>query len=668
MAGPGEQELGVVAVATDGSSGAARAVAWAAEFAASHGARLHAIRVVTPDVAVAVDAARLHALQAEVEASLVAGSTATSAVALASDDVAAAIVEAAEHAGADLLVVGNSGMRGRKDFLLGNVANRVTHLARCTVTVVNSGSADGDTSEPEELADDLKHRAAQITRVLGSFLAKGLAGRVFRPAGDADGPRRLREALEDLGPTFGKMGQVLSTRPDLIPAAYLRELASLQSAVPPMTEAEVVAVMEQELGVPWEDVFGSIVPAPLAAGTIGQVHRATLADGTRVVVKVQRPTAARLIDQDLTLLEGIARPLSRIPQVRRLVDVPSVIEQLGSSLRAELDFGEEAANLDTMAEALAPYGHLGVPRCHHDLSTKRLLVMDEVIGVPVLDAPAGPDRTEAARELLHAYYQQVLEDGFFHADPHPGNLMWSEGRIWLLDLGMVGRLDAGTRQQLVLLLLAFAQGDAPLLADLSLDMAGGGSLELDRARFEADLGALAGKVQGQPLKEIQLADMLNQLTEISVRHGVPLPSSLIMVGKALAQVQLTVADLAPELDPLAEAGRFFSRNLLRRLAGQLDPRELVYRAEKFRYRAGRMTDALGRVGDGGVDLRLASPTLDRSVARAGRTVALGLSSGLAWVAATVADGSPRVSPAHKRLLRGCATGLAAALVANTVRR
>ena len=666
MAEPRETPFGVVAVATDGSGGATRAVAWAAEFAASRGARLHAIRVITPDGD--IDTGRLRALREEVEASLVALLPETSAVAFASDDVAAAIVDAAEQAGAELLVVGNSGMHGRKDFLLGNVANRVTHLARCTVTVVNTGSAEGDAGEPEELPDDLKHRAAEITRVLGSFVAKGLAGRVFGAADEADGPRRLREALEALGPTFEKMGQVLSTRPDLIPAAYLRELASLQSAVPPMTEADVVTVMEQELGVPWEDVFGSIDPAPLAAGTIGQVHRATLADGTRVVVKVQRPSAARLIDQDLTLLEAIARPFARTPRVRRLIDVPSVVEQLGSSLRAELDFGEEAGNLDRMAETLETYGRLGVPRCYHDLSSARLLVMDEVMGVPVLEAPPGPERTEAARELLHAYYQQVLEDGFFHADPHPGNLMWGADRIWLLDLGMVGRLDAVIRQQLTLLLLAFAQSDAPLLADLALDMAGGGPLELDRARYEADLRALAGNVQGHTLEEIQLADLLNQLTEISVRHGVPLPSSLVMVGKALAQVQLTVADLAPELDPLAEAGRFFARSLLRRLAGQLDPRELVYQAEKLRYRAGRITAGLGRVGDGGVDLRLGSPTLERSVALAGRTVALGLSAGLAWVAATVADGSPRTSPAHKLLLRGVATGLATALVANTVRR
>ncbi len=459
----------VVAVATDGSEPAARAVRWAAELARAHDARLHVVQVVPDDHDTERDAiaTRLAAWVADVH------DPATVEV-VSGDTIAELIVAEAERVDADVLVVGNNGMRDRREFLLGNVANRVTHLARCTVTVVNT-TIDG-AIETEPQATKVRHdrRAEEIVRVLGPTVLRALAGRVLHRGADADGPRRLREAFEQLGPTFGKLGQMLSTRPDIVSPEYIAELQALQSSVPPMTEAEVVGVMEHELGVPWEDVFGSIDPNHLAAGTIGQVHRATLADGQRVVVKVQRPSAATLIDEDLALLEAVVRPFAHAGRMRRVIDLPSVVEQLGESLRAELDFTREAENLDRMTETLAPFPHLAVPRCHHELSSRRLLVMDEVDGVPLADAPSGPDLEVAARELLQSFYQQVLEDGFFHADPHPGNLMWSDGSIWLLDLGMVGRLDDDARQQLLLLLLAFSQGDGFLLADLALELAGGG--------------------------------------------------------------------------------------------------------------------------------------------------------------------------------------------------
>jgi predicted unusual protein kinase regulating ubiquinone biosynthesis (AarF/ABC1/UbiB family)/nucleotide-binding universal stress UspA family protein len=678
--GPGH---GTIVVATDGSAGAHRALDWAIDHARERGVDLVAVRVVEP---VADPGPTLAEVEAELVAAVRARYERATAVVRAAADVAEAVIAAAVEARAQVLVVGNAGMRGRTEFLLGNVANRITHGARCTVVVVNSsGEAEAGPAPSEGgdgLAPDLARRAAEIARELGRPLLRQLGGRSLggwaaggrgSAGGGADaGARDLRLALERLGPTFGKLGQILSTRPDLVPPAYVRELSQLQSSVPPMGEAEVVGAMEASLGVPWEDVFASIDPDPLAAGTIGQVHRATLADGSRVVVKVQRAGAARLVEQDLALLEGLARRAAGSRRVAELVDLPSVVEQLGTALRQELDFCHEADNLERMAAALAPYPHLAVPRPHRELSSARLLVMDEIVGaVPVSEAPPGEARTAAARELLQSYYRQILEDGFFHADPHPGNLLWADDRIWLLDLGMVGSLDRATRRHLVLLLLAFAQGDVSLLADVSLDLGGEVPADLDVAAFERDLQEVLDAVAGRPLGELQLADLLNRLTAISVRHRVPLPASLAMVGKALGQVQLTVAEIEPDIDPIAEAGRFLGASVLRRVAGRADPQDLLYQAEKARYRLTQVADGLAAVAGNRpgrqLEVRFTSARLERSVQRAGRTVALGLSAGLACVAATIAAGSERIDPRAARVVNGLAAGLSMGLAADLLR-
>ena len=341
----------VVAVATDGSAGASLAVEWAATFARSLEAELLAIQVVAPAPGDAPgedadggepEAAPAHArLLEDLESSLPAEGLRSRGVVESGEDIAAEILAAAERADADVVVVGSSGMRGRKQFLLGNVANRVTHLADCTVVVVNTATGE-PVADAEPDAGPLRARAREIAKALGPIGARQLSGRLLRLDGDPEGPRRLREAFEELGPTFGKLGQILSTRPDLMSAEYVDELAALQADVPEMSEAEVVAMMERELAVPWEDVFSDIDPEPLAAGTIAQVHRARMTDGHRVVVKVQRPEAEEVISNDLALLEMIVGRASRSRRLQRVIDLPSLAEQVSRSLRDELDFGEEA--------------------------------------------------------------------------------------------------------------------------------------------------------------------------------------------------------------------------------------------------------------------------------------------------------------------------------------
>jgi predicted unusual protein kinase regulating ubiquinone biosynthesis (AarF/ABC1/UbiB family)/nucleotide-binding universal stress UspA family protein len=620
-----------ILVATDRSETADRAVAWAAALARSCQAELILLQVVA-ELGEGVEES-LNEL-----ASAIAGERGRASVTVHADPPLA-IVEAAEHEGADVVVVGNAGMSGRREFLLGNVPNRVSHNARCTVVIVNTmldagaevRSPDGD--EPGE--ERLLGRAARIGRVLAKH---GLAERFGDGSSNELRARRLRQVLEELGPTFAKLGQILSTRPDLLPAEFVEELSALQDRVPPLTEIEVVSVMEQELGVPWEDVFATIDPEPLAAGTIGQVHRATLESGERVVVKVQRPTARDEIMRDLGLLQLFAEKAASRPGLREVVDIPALSEHLAVSLQRELDFLQEGSNIERMRTVLARYDRLAVPRVWNELSTPRLLVMEEVQGVPLAHAPEGPDRLEAARQLLEGYYSQILQDGFFHADPHPGNLKWWDGTIYFLDLGMVGEIDPGLRELMLVLLLAFWREDPAFLTDVIL-MLGGEEhrADLDLGALTEELGAFIARFRHGTLKELRLGAMLEGILEIAARHGVRLPSALALSGKAFAQMQLAVANLDPTLDPFSVVGSFLMRGTVDRVRAQLEPERIFYEGQKLKLRLVRLLEAFERATGArpGPKLQvefLGTATIEDAIRRTGRRLALAVTAGAAFVA------------------------------------
>jgi ubiquinone biosynthesis protein len=611
-----------------------------------YAAELLVLQVVAPEhlVGAATDDSGAAAASLAELAERLAGERGRARVVYDSDQ-SEAIVRVAAEERADIVVVGNVSMSEREEFLLASVPNRVSHNARCTVVIVNvAGAAAGasPTRKPEPQPNDdategqLLGRAAQIAAVIAKY---GLGNLVSRGGdGDAARARRFRDALEELGPTFGKLGQILSTRPDLLPAAFVEELSTLQDRVTPLTEAEVVAVMEQELRVPWEDVFVSIEPDPMAAGTIAQVHRAVLAGGERVVVKVQRPTAEREILHDLGLLERFAAKAGERPVFRQLVDVPAIIDHLSSSLRHELDFRHEAANMEQMRAVLEPFDRLEVPRVYDQLSTGGLLVMEEVQGIPVREAPQGDARKQAARQLLESYYQQVLTDGFFHADPHPGNMMWWNETIYLLDLGMTGQVEPQLRESLLLLLLAFWQEDTPFLADVMLALSGERPQPgFDASAFQQELDELVKSYRHLSLQDLRLGPLLQQLTEISVRHDIRLPAALALVGKAFGQMQLTAAELDPSLDPFSVAGSFFLRRVAAQVRTAANPRQLFYKAEKLRVRAARVLEGAERLvglqpGLGlQVDLR-GNSELERAISHAGHRLAVGLAAAAALVA------------------------------------
>jgi predicted unusual protein kinase regulating ubiquinone biosynthesis (AarF/ABC1/UbiB family)/nucleotide-binding universal stress UspA family protein len=655
-------------VATDRSETADRAVGWAATLADRYAAELFVVQVVVPANPAATQYGAAEATQAGAAADELqryatglAGERGRSRV-VVDDDPAMAIVRAAEQEAADVLVVGNAGMAGRKEFLLANVPNRISHNARCTVIIVNTISPDGDVQvirprtaiRAGEFPQTEPRLAARGTRIAAVMAKHGVKALFGRPGEDGATGRRaqarhLRSALEELGPTFAKLGQVLSTRPDLLPPEFIEELATLQDNVPPLTEEEVVRVMEQELGVPWEDVFDTIDPAPLAAGTIAQVHRATLTDGERVVVKVQRPTAREEIEQDLALLELFAEKVADRPGLKQVIDMGAVFEHLSASLHRELDFRQEASNIERMDQVLKSYPRLEVPDVFGGLSTSRLLVMEEIEGIPISKAPQAPERKEAARQLLESYYKQILVDGFFHADPHPGNLMWWKDRIYFLDFGMVGEVGADMREQLMLLLMAFWQEDVGFLTDVSLMLAGAiDRSDLDVTKFQEEIGELMAKYRTASLSDIQLGPILQEMTEVSIRHDVPLPASLALTGKALAQMQLATAELDPELDPFDVAGKFLMRQVLTGMGAKLDPKALFYRSQRLKVRFLRMVEAIERLIGARpgqkLEVNFRAATLEDTIRRAGRRLAIGLTAGAAVLASGLTAVSERVPP------------------------
>ncbi len=680
--GQRQSEIRKVMAATDRSDVGDRAARWAASLAGMYEAELLLVQVVSPESAPGTERGAAGVTRARIAerdladyARELAGAKGNARVVL-DEDPATAILRVADEAQVDTVVVGNAGMQGRKKFLLGNVPNRVSHNARCNVVIANTaldvGSPapalqPGEGDVPTAPQPHLMGRATQIAAVMARHGVGELFSKHDGPDTQRVQARRLRSALEELGPTFAKLGQVLSTRPDLLPAEFIEELSRLQDHVAPLTEAEVVAVMEEELGVPWEDVFDWIDPEPLAAGTIAQVHRATLEDGGRVVIKVQRPTARAEITQDLALLELFAEKTKSRRLFREVIDMTAIFEHLSHSLERELDFKREAANIARMRGILDPYPRLDVPEVFDRLTTTRVLVMQEVEGTSVREAAFGQPREEAARQLLESYYQQILTDGFFHADPHPGNLMWWNDRIYFLDFGMVGEIGPDLRQNLMLLLLAFWQEDVAFLMDVTLMLSGSADRsDLDVEGFRDELGGLMVRYRNVSLREIQLGPILQEMTEIAIRHRVPLPASLTLTSKAMAQMQQTVSELDPELDPFEVAGSFLMRSMASRMRERLDPKWIFYEAQKLGIRVTRLVEAFERLTGARpgpkAQVNFSAERLEGIVRRAGRRLALGLTASTALIGAVLLANTGRVADFFPVALGVLGAGLALRLL------
>jgi predicted unusual protein kinase regulating ubiquinone biosynthesis (AarF/ABC1/UbiB family) len=363
---------------------------------------------------------------------------------------------------------------------------------------------------------------------------------------------RLADDLERLGPAYIKLGQLLSTRSDLLPPEYLDALARLQDRVEPFSFSDVEQIVQQELGVRLSKGFSSFDPTPIAAASLGQVHRATLRDGRAVAVKVQRPEAREHVASDLAAFADVAEFLDRHTSAGRIASFSEIVEEFRRTILEELDYRREAQNLTTLRANLASFPRIVVPAPIADYSSGRVLTMEYVAGTkitelhPVVRVDLNPHGL--VEDLFHAYLRQIVIDGFFHADPHPGNvLITDDGRLALIDLGMVSRLSAARQAHLLKLLLSVADGRADQAVEVAIQI--GRRLEhFDRAAAERDIADLVTRYKDATLQDVQAGAVIMQLSRIAGMHGLRLPSELTLLGKTLLNLDEIARTLAPGFD------------------------------------------------------------------------------------------------------------------------
>jgi len=393
-------------------------------------------------------------------------------------------------------------------------------------------------------------------------------------------PAVLRNILIDLGPVYVKLGQLLSTRPDLLPAAYIEELSTLQDEVPPVPWSEVEVFIRKQLKHSLDETFSTINPVAVAAGSIAQTHRATLVDGREVAVKVQRPGIDATVAQDISLIRGVADLVART-EFGQSYEVDSLAEEFATALLAELDFMREASFTDQLRQNLSnsrwfDSDKLVVAEIHWDLTSEKIMVMQWLDGMPILSATlnseangqdSSQERGEITSLLFRAFFQQVYIDGFFHADPHPGNLFYlKDGRVALLDCGMVGRLDPRTQQILTEMLLAIVDLDAQRCSQLTLQLADSAQPVI-LSRLENDYDRMLRKYYNLSLSQINFSQVFYEVLQVARNNKIRLPSNLGLYAKTLANLEGVTRKFNPEVNLLDEIKPLITDLFRRQLFG-----------------------------------------------------------------------------------------------------
>ncbi|WP_257385455.1 ABC1 kinase family protein [Tahibacter caeni] len=404
--------------------------------------------------------------------------------------------------------------------------------------------------------------ARALHRVEGAVPVERLEHWISQPA-----PVRVRHALEEMGPCFVKLGQLLATRVDLFPPEWIAEFSRLQNAVPPVPFEILRQEMQEALGQAPEAAFLSIDAAPLAAASIAQVHRARLADGREVVIKVRRPGIRPLVEADMRLLQYAARRIeARFPELRRFHPV-GMVRQFRNSLMQELDLAAECRNAERIAAGFSDDPRLIVPAVHWSCTSERMNVQDYVDGIALADLAglerAGVDRAAIARTGAQLVLKMMLRDGFFHADPHSGNVFaLADSRIALIDFGMVGRLSQARRGEVVQLLFGLVERDAERVCAVLLDWAG--EADVDTAELATDVDAFIDRYHSVPLAQLDLARMLLDVTVLLRQHRLALPADLALLIKVCLTLDGLGRRLDPAFDMATQARPFLRRAMIER--------------------------------------------------------------------------------------------------------
>ncbi len=427
----------------------------------------------------------------------------------------------------------------------------------------------------------IRHGLGEFVRRIGIAGVLERAGQILHwgeaaEAQKLDTPQRMRLALEELGPTFVKLGQVMATRVDLFPPAWIAEFEKLHADVPPVPFETLLPELERALGRSPFEVFGEIETRPYAAASIAQVHRARLKDGTPVVLKIRRPGVREKIDADLRLLRRVSELVeSEMPEVRRYRPA-EIAAQFARSLEREVDFAVETRNIERFAQNFAGHEHVVIPKIYPEYTSEVLLVQQHVAGIPATDTAAvemaGLDRKLLAARGVDAFLKMILIDGFFHADPHPGNIFYLPGnKLVVIDFGMVGRLSPRRRAQVVDLLTGIARMSEEPMLDVLHDWAG--EAHVDDERLANDVNEMAFEYEGMPLKDIRIGNVIRQFADIVRAHSIVLPSDLSLMFKTL----ITLEGLGRQYDPDIHIVSHITPLVRQAVAERYQPSEIVRR-------------------------------------------------------------------------------------------
>ncbi len=382
----------------------------------------------------------------------------------------------------------------------------------------------------------------------------------------ATSARRFRETLAELGPTFIKLGQILSSRPDILPPDFIAELSQLQDSAAPMPVGTVLQLIEKGLGRSARQLFASIDPEPLASASIAQVHRARLPGGEEVVVKVQRPGIEEQIRSDTDLLFYLARFLEGVIEETGIYTPTGIVTEFRSAMLLELDFENEARNIEEFAKNHVDRPYVRIPKLHGELSSRTVITLEELKGVKlktVLESAGYPgvDRKQLARNVLEASFRQLFADGLFHGDPHPGNVIVLEGnRIGLLDFGLVGRMSRQMQETIVLFVLAISLRDPDTVARL-LYKVGVPDQRINLQQFRHQIHDLLDRYMGLKLSEVDSGVLMSELVDLAMKYKIKIPKEYAVLSKAAATTEGLVRQLDPELD-VAQTALPYAKQLL----------------------------------------------------------------------------------------------------------